>query len=176
LIHQDWEDSKVSKTAYPEMSPPDTVHLAVEENPPLSAEHQELFRSLDKLLTIGSYYTPEHARYQEVARQAHAAIRDNLAGQIALDIECSSEGMWVHDEFIAGDLPETHRVFELINDLNIGLLEISAEATSDDLHEVVTSLKYHRVTYLGPFPTPTWSDRPRVSSWSAISWGSSAAS
>jgi hypothetical protein len=139
----------VSKTAYPETQSVEHAGITLEEDPPLSDEHKELFRALDQLITIGSYYTPEHARYQEVARQAHAAIRNNLAGAAVLEIECSSDGLWVHDDFIAGDLPETHRVFELINDLNIGLLEIRAEVTSDDLHEAITSLKYHRVTYAG---------------------------
>ncbi|MEN8006228.1 MAG: hypothetical protein ABFS42_04395 [Candidatus Krumholzibacteriota bacterium] len=119
------------------------------ESHPLSAEHAELFVALDRLLTIGSYYTPEHARYQEVTREAHAAIRNNLAGAASVEIECTSEGFYVHDDFIAGDQGETRRIFELMGALNIALLEIQGTATANDLHEAVTCLKQHQVTYAG---------------------------
>jgi len=139
----------VPNTAYPQPPPSGLAGPAVEENPPLSVEHAELFNALDKLLTIGSYYTPDHARYQEVARQAHAAIRNNLAGAASLEIECTKEGFWVHDDYIEGDLPETRRVFELMTALNLAMMEIRAEVTAHDLHETVTCLKHHRMTYAG---------------------------
>jgi len=122
---------------------------AVDKNPPMSPEHAELFVALDRLLTIGSYYTPEHARYKEVAKEAHAAIRKNLLGGGVLEIECTSEGFWVHDAFITGDQRETKRVFELLNNLAIGLLEIDAAASTEHLHLAVASLKHHLVTYAG---------------------------
>lgn len=136
----------MSKTAYPNEL---TLDDPVEENPPLSAEHAELFVALDRLLSIGSYYTPEHARYQEVARETHAAIRNNLAGSSVLEIECTQEGFWVHDVFIESDQRETRRVFELLNGLSIGLLEIDSDASSDDLHTAISSLKHHLVTNAG---------------------------
>ncbi len=136
----------MSKTTYPNDLALDDV---VEETPPLSTEHAELFVALDRLLTIGSYYTPEHARYQEVASEAHAAIRNNLAGSSVLEIECTHEGFWVHDVFIEYDQRETRRVFDLLNDLSIGLLEIDSAASSDDLHVAVSSLKHHLVTNSG---------------------------
>ena len=136
----------MSKTTYPNDLTPDGI---VGESPPLSAEHTELFLALDRLLTIGSYYTPEHARYQEVAREAHAAIRNNLAGSSVLEIECTSEGFWVHDVFIENGPRETKRVFDLMNDLSIGLLEIDSAASTDDLHVAVSSLKLHLVANAG---------------------------
>ncbi|MCK9995503.1 MAG: hypothetical protein KAH56_04390 [Candidatus Krumholzibacteria bacterium] len=139
----------MSKTTLLENTPTESVGVPTEENSPLSAEHAELFRALDRLLTIGSYYTPEHARYQEVAREAHAAIRTNLMGAASLEIECTTEGFYVHDIFIEGNQRATHRIFELMHTLNIALLEIQAAATSNDLHEAVTTLKKHQVTFAG---------------------------
>jgi len=136
----------VSKTTYPNDL---ALDGDVEEKPPLSSEHAELFLALDRLLTIGSYYTPEHARYQEVAREAHAAIRNNLGGSSVLEIECTHEGFWVHDVFIENGQRETKRTFELLNNLSIGLLEIDSAASSDDLHVAVSSLKHHLVTNAG---------------------------
>ena len=139
----------MSKTAFPKDTLTEPAGSAVEKIPPLSAEHAELFLALDRLLSIGSYYTPEHARYQEIAREAHTAIRNNLAGATSLEIECTAEGFFVHDDFIDGNQRETHRVFQLFDTLNIGLLEIQAVATAKDLHEAVTVLKQHQVTYAG---------------------------
>ncbi len=136
-------------SAYPKNIPTKPVGQAVEESPPLSEEHAKLFVALDRLLSVGSYYTPEHARYQEVTRTAHTEIRNNLFGKPTLKIECTTEGMYVHDVFIEGDQRETSRVFELLNELNVGLLEFDALATTDDLHEAVTSLRQHRVTNVG---------------------------
>ena len=136
----------MSNTAYPNEL---VLDAAVEESPPMSPEHTELFVALDRLLTIGSYYTPEHARYQEVAREAHAAIRNNLAGSSVLEIECTNEGFWIHDVFIENGQRGTKRVFDLLNDLSIGLLEIDSDASSDDLHVAVSSLKHHLVANAG---------------------------
>jgi hypothetical protein len=139
----------VPNTAYPDKNPTGPVGSTIEKNPPLSEEHAGLFVALARLLSIGSYYTPEHARYQEVTRTAHAEIRNNLFGKPTLEIECSTEGMYVHDIFIEGNQRETSRVFELLNELNIGLLEIDALATTNELHEAVTTLRQHRVTNAG---------------------------
>jgi hypothetical protein len=116
---------------------------------PLSEEHTELFVALDRLLTIGSYYTPEHPRYQDVAAGAHAALTKNMVGGVKLEIECSSEGFWVHNVYIEGDQNETHRVYELMTTLNLALLEIHSGVSTKDLHEAVTILKNFQVTQAG---------------------------
>jgi hypothetical protein len=139
----------VSKTAFPDKKYTEAVGPVAEENPPISAEHSELFRALDRLLSIGSYYTPEHARYQEVAREANAAIRKNLMGTASLEIECTTEGFYVHDIFIEGNQRETHRIFELMGVLSIALLEIQAGATANDLLIAMTTLKQHQVNFAG---------------------------
>ncbi len=139
----------MSKTAYPKNNPTEPVGVVTEENPPISAEHSELFRALDRLLTIGSYYTPDHARYQEVAREAHASIRTNLMGAASLEIECTTEGFYVHDIFIEGNQRATQRIFNLMDTLNIALLEIQAAASATDLNEAMTTLKQHQVTFAG---------------------------
>ena len=113
----------------------------LEEIPPLSQEHAQLFLAIDRLLTVGSYYTPEHTRFQEVAQEAHTAIRENMFGGNVLEIECSNDGLWVHDTFVDREQRESKRLFDLLNDLSIGLLEIRAEASTEELHEAVTSLK-----------------------------------
>ena len=139
----------VPKTAFPKNTSTEPTGQAVAENQPLSAEHTELFLALDRLLSIGSYYTPDHARYQEVARKAHTAICNNLAGATSLAIECTTEGFYVHDIFIEGNQQETRRIYELLDALNIGLLEIQAAATTNDLHEAMTTLKQHQVANAG---------------------------
>jgi len=139
----------VSPTAISKNKPAKSVGVVAEENPPISAEHEELFRALDRLLSIGSYYTPEHARYKEVAREARAAVSTNLMGTSSLEIECTTEGFYVHDVFIEGNQRTTHRIFELMDVLNIALLEIQADASADDLHVAMTTLKQHQVTFAG---------------------------
>lgn len=136
----------MSKTTYPNAGPtgPDVGDIQL-----LSEDHAKLFLALDRLLTVGSYYTPEHARYQEVARDAHAAIRDNLIGGVVLEIECSNDGLWVHDQFVDREQRESKRLFDLLNDLSIGLLEIRSEVSAGQLHETVASLKHHLLTYAG---------------------------
>jgi hypothetical protein len=136
----------VSKTAYPNTGPagPD-----VDEIQPLSPEHAGLFLALDRLLTVGSYYTPEHAKYREVAQAAHKAIGENLLGGTVLQIECSNDGLWVHDRFVPREQRESRRLFDLLNDLSLGLLELRAETSAEELHETVASLKNHLIAYAG---------------------------
>ncbi len=148
-----WKDSEVSKTTYPHALPQDVDNVRLDPTgkpiQPLSEEFADLFVALDRLLSIGSYYTPEHARYQEVAAEAHSAIRKNLMGERPLVIECTLEGFWVHEIFVENDLRETRRVFELMSGLNIALLEISPAVATSDLHEAVAILKRHQVQNAG---------------------------
>ncbi len=143
----------MSKTVCSDVKPggSDTARLDPYGNEiqPLSEEHKELFLALDRLLTIGSYYTPEHPRYQEVAAGAHAALTKNMVAGVKLEIECSSEGLWVHNVFIEGEQRETRRLYELMNALNLALLEIHSGVSTQDLHEAVTILKNCQVIQAG---------------------------
>jgi hypothetical protein len=72
-----------------------------------------------------------------------------MFGGAVLQIECGSEGLWVHDVFVPRDTRESKRLFDLLSNLSIGLLEFRAEASADELHETVASLKNHLLKYSG---------------------------
>jgi hypothetical protein len=143
----------VSKTVYSDAQYQETGTGRLDplgnEIQPLSEEHTELFMALDRLLTIGSYYTPEHPRYRDVAAGAHAAITKNMVGGVKLEIECTNEGFWFHNTYIEAEQRETRRVYELMTDLNLALLEIHSGVSTEDLHEAITILKNCQVTQAG---------------------------
>jgi hypothetical protein len=107
----------------------------------LPKEFVEMLKSLDRLLSIGSYYQSGHERYQEVAREAFAAVTSVMGPNKALYIEVAKEGFWIEDAFLEAEAREVHRLHEILEPLNIAEVEITKEVSAEDLHQAMTALK-----------------------------------
>ena len=105
---------------------------------PVSPDVLALLVALDRLLSVGSYYTPSHDRYKQVAREAERAVLKVMGPSPALQIEVSNDGFYILDQEIAADTREGRRLYELFNPLNIALIELLAEVTAHDLHDALT--------------------------------------
>ncbi len=112
----------------------------VQKNP-MHSRHRALCGALDRLLTIGSYYQPSHARFISTARAAEEAFQKAVAGFETLEIFVQGEGLIIHDGYLAGDEAEGRRLFQLLEPLHVAILEIDATATSDHLHLAFSALK-----------------------------------
>ena len=137
-------DNSVSAANPPADDAPDGAVESV-----VQPEHAELLASLDRMLTIGSYYPPGHEKYREVADASHAALVRALGGAGVLEIEVTDAGLAMPGSFVPADRREARRLHQLLNPLNVALLEIDAGATTEDLHEALTTLKKHQGSLTG---------------------------
>ena len=117
------------------------ISLTPEQDQPVNPDVLALLVALDRLLSVGSYYTPTHDRYQQVAREAEQAVRKVLGPSPELGIEISNDGFYILDQEIAADTREGRRLFELFNPLNIALIELQADVSAQDLHDALTVFK-----------------------------------
>lgn len=111
--------------------------------PKLPREFVDMLQSLDRLLSIGSYYQSGHERYQEVAREAFNAVTSAMGPKKALYIECAAEGFWIEDAFLEADAREARRLHEMLEPLNIAEVEIAKNVSAEDLHQAMVVLKQH---------------------------------
>ena len=114
-----------------------------EEVRELPKEFVDMLQSLDRLLSIGSYYQSGHERYQEVAREAFNAVTSAMGPNKALYIECAKEGFWIDDAFLEADAREARRLHEMLEPLNIAEVEITKDVSAEDLHRAMVVIKQH---------------------------------
>lgn len=117
------------------------------EGQPLHPDSVVLLKALDKLLTVGAYYSTEHEQYLIAARKARDAIVGVIGSRTNhIAIEITAQGMMIGRQ----NLDPQHRNVRLLHDLlvplNIARLEIDGTLTPEDLRQALASLHHHRAT------------------------------
>lgn len=111
---------------------------------PLRDEHRALCGALDRLLTIGSYYTSAHERFRAVALECHTALQKSLGQRPHLEILIEAEGLGLDHGLLPAASPEGRRLFELLDSLQVALLELDARTTAEDLSRALAALRQAR--------------------------------
>lgn len=111
----------------------------------LHSDAAALLRALDKLLTLGAYYSSGHAQYLQAAEEAAAAIRGAIGSRRSLSLEITAEGLMVLGQQVDPHQRQVRQVHDLLVPLNIARLEISAFLTTDHLRQALEVLQQHRV-------------------------------
>jgi hypothetical protein len=112
---------------------------------PLHPDALALLKSLDKLLTLGAYYSTGHEQYLLAADEAARAIRAAIAERPRLAVEITSEGLVVLGQCTDPDHRHIRQIHDLLVPLNIARLEIGAGLTADDLRQALEVLHRHKL-------------------------------
>jgi hypothetical protein len=112
---------------------------------PLDRNAALFLKAIDKLLTVGAYYSADHSQYAAVAKESCAQIVQAIGTGRVMAIEITASGMMVRSQL----LDPQHRNIRLLHDLlvplNIARLEISAGLTPADLRQAIAALQEHKL-------------------------------
>ncbi len=111
---------------------------------PLDRNSAVLLKALDKLLTVGSYYSPEHDQYRVVSEKSCAQIVAAIGPGKVMAIEITASGMMVGSQLVDPHHRNVRLFHDLLVPLNIARFEISAELTPADLRQAIAALQDHR--------------------------------
>jgi hypothetical protein len=111
----------------------------------LQSDAVVLLKSLDKLLTLGAYYSTSHEQYLLAAEEAAVAIGGAIAPRAALALEITSEGLMILGQHIDPHHRNVRQVHELLVPLNIARLEVGAKVTAADLRQALAALHKHKL-------------------------------
>ncbi len=112
---------------------------------PLHPKSATLLKALDKLLTVGAYYSPEHGQYLQAAMKA----RDEIVGVIGatnhhVAIEITAQGLMVGKQNIDPHHRNVRLLHDLLVPLNIAKLEIDGTLSPEDLRQALAALQEHK--------------------------------
>lgn len=111
---------------------------------PTGQEASALLLALDRLMSVGTYYQPGHARYQAVTKECHDAVQQALSGRASVDIQVSETGLNVCGQLFPAGSREARRLYSLLDPLSIAVLKIHAGVTTEDLHAGLAVLVGHK--------------------------------
>ncbi len=114
---------------------------------PLRPKSATLLKALDRLLTVGAYYSTEHDQYLQAAMKA----RDDIVGVIGsprhhVAIEITAQGLMVGTQNIDPNHRNVRLLHDLLVPLNIARLEIDGTLTPEDLRQAIAALLTHKQT------------------------------
>jgi len=112
---------------------------------PLHPDSAILLKALDKLLTVGAYYSAEHEQYRQAAMKA----RDAIVGVIGdarrhVGIEITAQGLMIGQQNIDPHHRNVRLLHDLLVPLNIARLEIDGTLTPEDLRQALAALQHHK--------------------------------
>lgn len=114
---------------------------------PLHPDSVTLIKALDKLLTVGTYYSADHDQYLEAATRSCADIVGVIGGESRnKTIEITAHGMMIGGQKIDPRHRNVRLLHDLLVPLNIARLEIHGSLTRDHLCQAVSVLQGHRMT------------------------------
>lgn len=129
-----------------------TSRIATEESicdltgEPLRPDAAILLKALDKLLTVGAYYSSEHDQYLKASRKACDAIVGVIGGKRKhAAIELTAQGLMVGGQNLDPHHRNVRLLHELLVPLNIARLEIAGSLTPEELRQAVTALQEHKL-------------------------------
>ena len=118
-------------------------------NPELRREAAELLLSLDRLMTIGTYYQPGHVRHQAVADECEETVQRSLRRRPVIEIELAEDGIRLFDQHFPAACREARRLFSLLEPLSMGQFTIHPGITADQLHQALAALQTHKNSLSG---------------------------
>jgi len=131
---------------------------------PLRREYAQLLKSINHLMTVGTYYSLEHEQYVLASRKAAESITAAMAEQPRLTLEIGAEGMMCGGQTVPATGREVRQLHDLLVPLNIARVEIDRELKASELRtalqvfhdyrrELGASSGFHEVTIEGLPPT-----------------------
>jgi hypothetical protein len=115
------------------------------EGRPLQADAAVLLKSMDKMLTLGSYYSTGHDQYILASNEAAQAMVQAISPRTSLTLEITSEGLMIGDQQVAHAHRHVRQIHELLVPLNIAQLEIGHQLTGEDLRKALAVLQDHKL-------------------------------
>jgi len=111
---------------------------------PLERNAAALLKALDKLLTVGSYYSTDHDQYRVVSEKSCDQIVAAIGDHKIMAIEITASGMMVGTQLVDPHHRNVRLFHDLLVPLNIARFEISARLTPADLRQAISALQKHR--------------------------------
>lgn len=112
---------------------------------PLRADGAALLKALDRMFTVGSYYSREHSQYLRAAEEACGVIVEAIARRPSLALEIAANGLLIEGQTVDGRHRHVRQLFQILVPLNIARLEIGATLTPGDLRQALSALHDHRL-------------------------------
>jgi hypothetical protein len=112
---------------------------------PVDKASAAFIKAIDKLLTVGAYYSTDHAQYhtasEEVCQQVVAAIGRSPS----VAVEITAKGMMIRSQLIDPQHRNVRLLHDLLVPLNIARLEFRASLTPADLRRAIEVLQERRL-------------------------------
>ncbi len=116
---------------------------------PLRPDSATLLKALDKLLTVGAYYSAEHEQYLIAARKARDIIVKVIGGPGRhVPIEITAQGLMIGKQNVDPNHRNVRLLHDLLVPLNIARFEIDGALSPEDLRQAIAALQHHK-TALG---------------------------
>jgi hypothetical protein len=128
----------------PTLAHPDTICDLKGE--PLHPNAVILLKALDRLLTVGAYYSADHDQYLQAARKARDAIVGVIgSARNSVAIEITSQGLMVNRQNVDPNHRNVRLLHDLLVPLNIARFEIDGSLTPEDLRQAIAALQEHKL-------------------------------
>ena len=111
----------------------------------LHPESAVLLKAIDQLMTVGTYYSPEHDQYHVASRKACAAICESIGDRPSVILEITSTGLMIADQVVDPQQRTARQLHDLLVPLNIARLEIDRDLTPEHLRTALRALHDHRL-------------------------------
>jgi hypothetical protein len=111
---------------------------------PLDRRAAALLKAVDKLLTVGAYYSTDHDQYRVVSEKTCAQVVEAIKPDPTMAIEITASGMMIQSQLVDPHHRNVRLLHDLLVPLNIARLEISADLTPADLRLAISALQLHK--------------------------------
>ena len=129
---------------------------------PVGADVAMFLKAIDRLLTVGAYYSHSHEQYRRAAETQCAAMVAAIEPRASLSLEVAAAGLVVDGCTVDPHLRVARQIHDLLVSLNVASLEVSARLTAADLRQAIAALQAHRLelAHAQSFRTVTIADLP----------------
>jgi len=111
---------------------------------PLDRSAAAFLKAIDKLLTVGAYYSADHDQYHVVSEKSCAQMVQAIRPNLTMAIEITASGMMIRSQLVDPRHRSARLLHDLLVPLNIARLEISADLTPADLRLAIHALQEHK--------------------------------
>jgi hypothetical protein len=111
---------------------------------PLDRQAATLLKAVDKLLTVGAYYSADHDQYRVVSEKSCAQMVEAIGPGQTMAIEITASGMMIRNQLLNPGHRNVRLLHDLLVPLNIAQLEFSSDLTPADLRLAISALQLHK--------------------------------
>lgn len=111
---------------------------------PLRRDYAQLLKSINHLMTVGTYYSLEHEQYVLASRKAAENIASAMGEQPFLTLEIGAEGMMCGGQTIPTNHREVRQLHDLLVPLNIARVEIDRGLEASELRKALEVFHNYR--------------------------------